>query len=245
MFDKKKIFITGAGRGFGFALAWNFASQGATVFLSARRLEDAQQACELIREKHPSADVIPCKCDLTDPADIRRTAESLKERTTAIDILINNGAMWFAEEDFKESSDDVIFDVVNSGVTGPVLVTKHMLPLLEMAPAADIVNIVSKAAEPGFLADGPHEAFYAMKHGHAGFADILRARLKDRPIRILSLYPPDFENTSPLSDEWGKVRDDEDKQLLNAKSLIDAINFALAQPRSCYISKMYFEGNSR
>jgi len=244
-FQGRTVFISGAGSGFGLSLAWSFAGRGATVLLSARSLDAAQRACDRIRERCPGAQLYPFACDLTRPDDIRAAVEAVSAQFGTLDILVNNGSMWLPEGDFHGTSDDAIAAVIASGVTGPVLLTKHLLPLLERAPAADIVNVVSKAAEQGFLAGGPHEAFYAMKHGHAGFADILRARLKDRIIRVLSLYPPDFENTDPFGPDWGRVRDDEERRLLNAKNLIDTIHFALAQPRSCYISKIHFDGNHR
>ncbi|MBI1890740.1 MAG: SDR family NAD(P)-dependent oxidoreductase [Burkholderiales bacterium] len=242
MFAHKKVVITGASRDFGVALAWNFAKQGATVFASARRLQDAQKTCDQIRSHDANADVRPLQCDLTDPADIRAAAALIQEQTDSIDLLVHNGSQWLQQDDFIETSDDKIVSVINSGTTGPILLTKHLLPLLQRSPGADIVNMISKAAESGFVGDGPHEAFYAMKHGHAGFADVLAHRLKKDGIRVLSLFPPDFHNTSPFDSDWGKA---DDKLLLNAKNLIDTINFALSQPRNCTISKIYFDGNRR
>jgi NAD(P)-dependent dehydrogenase (short-subunit alcohol dehydrogenase family) len=245
MFKHKKIVVTGASRGFGVALVWNFARQDAKVFVTARRLQDAQATCATIRAHYAEAQVEAIECDLARPATIRSAAAAIKERADSIDVLVNNGAMWLEQGDFATTPDDVIVDVINSGTTGPILMTKHLLPLLLASKAADIVNMISKCAESGCVAPGPHEAFYAMKHGHAGFAEILAHRLKGTGIRTTSLYPPDFENTSPFDPEWSKVDDNAGKRLLNAKNLIDTINFSLSQPRNCHPGKIYFEGNRR
>lgn len=244
-YTNRSVFVTGAAKGFGFTLAWHFARHGATVFISSRSLADAQAACERLLAAHPNARLFPLACDLSSPEDIRRAAQFVREHGNALDILIHNGSMWLPQADFATTSDEAIAECIQSGVTGPVMLTKHLLALLEASPAADIVNIVSKCAESGFHGNGAHEAFYAMKHGHAGFADILRARLLDSTVRVLSVYPPDFENTSPLTAEWGAIRADEDQRLLNANSLLETIDFAISQPRSCYISKIYFEGKRR
>lgn len=245
MFKNKSVVITGASRGFGAALAWNFAYQGAKVFALARRLQDAHATCDRIRTRYPDADVLPLQCDLTHPREIRAAVDTIRRGVASIDILVNNGSLWLDPVDFADTPDEAIVEAVNSGATGPILLTKHLLPLLQASPAADIVNMISKVAESGCVADGPHEAFYAMKHGHAGFADILAHRLKKMGIRVVSLFPPDFQNTSPFDSDWGRIDEDEDKKLLNAKALIDTINFALSQPRSCTISKIYFDGNRR
>lgn len=243
MFEGKKVVVTGASRDFGVTLAWNFAKHGATVFVACRKLEDAQATCALVREHVRDANVHAVQCDLTRQEAIQAFAAELRAKTDSIDILVNNGAMWLQADDFLEASDDDIVSTVNSGTVGPLLMTKHLLPLLQASGRGDIVNMISKCGEIGYEGSRAHEAFYAMKHGHAGFAEVFSKRIRHSGVRMISLFPPKFDNTSPFEPAWDEVPNTNHMHRLNARSLIDTINFALCQPRSTYISRICFEEN--
>lgn len=243
MFKGKKVVVTGASRDFGVTLAWNFARQGATVFVSCRKRADAEATCALVREHVRDADVHPMQCDLTRPEEIQSFAADLRSRTESLDILVNNGAMWLDAGDFAAASDEDIVATVQSGTLGPILMTKHLLPLLQASQRGDVVNMISKCGETGYEGSRAHEAFYAMKHGHAGFAELFSKRFRHSGVRMVSLFPPKFDNTSPFDPAWNEVPDASHMRRLNARSLIDTINFALSQPRSTYISKICFEEN--
>ncbi|HET9643171.1 MAG TPA: SDR family oxidoreductase [Burkholderiaceae bacterium] len=243
MFEGKKVVVTGASRDFGVTLSWNFARHGATVYVVCRNLADAQATCALVERHVPHARLRPMQCDLTRPHEIRTMAAAVRTDTQAIDILINNGAMWLQADDFLAASDDDIAATINSGAVGPVLMTKHLLPLLRASGRGDIVNMVSKCGESGYESSPAHEAFYAMKHAHAGFAEILGKRLRHSGIRCITLFPPKFDNTSPFDPAWEAVPRGDHMQRLNARSLVETINFALTQPRSAYISEIRFEDN--
>jgi len=243
MFEGKKVVVTGASRDFGVTLSWNFARQGATVYVVCRKLADAQATCSLVERHVARARFRPLQCDLTRPQDIRSLAADLRSETASIDVLVNNGAMWLQEDDFLAASDEHIVATINSGAVGPVLMTKHLLPLLRASGRGDIVNMVSKCGETGYDGSPAHEAFYAMKHAHAGFAEILGKRLRHTGVRCISLFPPKFDNTSPFDPAWGEVPGSDHMQRLNARSVVETINFALSQPRSAYISEIRFEDN--
>ena len=118
--------------------------------------------------------------------------------------------------------------------------TKHLLALLRASRRPDVVNMISVCGEHGFDGSSAHDAFYAAKSAHAGFAEILSKRLRPEGIRVISLYPPDFRNGDPLAPEWDAApRGAHD--LLTAQSLLDCIAFALAQPRDCFIKSFHFE----
>ena len=233
-----RVAITGAGRDFGRSVALHFADRGAEVFLGARSLDAAQRTVDEIAARGGSARAFGC--DLTDPASVVAFAAAVGRQTGHIDVLVNNGARWLEGEDLLSASDDEIADTLDSGATGTVLVTKHLLGLLRASERPDIVNMISVCGDRGFSGSSAHDAFYAAKSAQAGFAQILSKRLRPEGIRVISLYPPDFRNTDPLTPEWDSTpRGAGD--LLTAQSLLDCIAFAVAQPRDCFITSFHFE----
>lgn len=239
----RRVVITGAGRDFGRALAHHFAGLGAELFLAARTLEAAERTrAELLDRGHEKAHAFAC--DLTDPAAIRAFAASVADRTDRVDVLVNNGARWLAGPDLLSASDEEVADTLASGGTGTVLVTKNLLPLLLASDRPDVVTMVSLCGVPGAQHPTAHEAYYAAKHAQRGFTEALSRRLRPQGVRVISLFPPDFDSSrDPLSADWGATpRGAHDP--LAAQSLIDCITFAVQQPRDCYISAFHFEAMS-
>lgn len=238
MFANKNVLITGAGRGFGRTCAIQLAKLGANVFLSARDLIAVEKVKQELSE-HASGRVSVFCCDITSAESIAQFKNEVSKVTDNIDILINNGAMWLEGEDLLAVTDEEIEATMTSGGVGSVLITKNFLPLLKKSGKADIINVVSICGEVGSSVSSAHAAFYASKHAHAGFAEIMSKRLRKDNVRVISLFPPDFNNLDPLSDEWDGVGDDQD--VLNSSSLWNCVEFALSQPRDCYIKKIEFE----
>lgn len=234
-----RVVITAAGRDFGRTLAICFADLGAEVFLSARTQEGAERVQAEIRARGHER-VHAYACDLTEPASIRSFADAVAERSDRVDVLVNNGSRWLEGADLLSASDEDVVDTIASGGAGTVLATKAFLPLLRASSKPDVVTIVSTAGTPGHFRSTAHDAFYAAKHAQAGFADVLSHRLRREGIRVISLYPPDFRNPDPLSEEWDQApRNASD--MLTAQSLVDCVLFAISQPRDCFIKAIHFE----
>ncbi|MFD7033836.1 SDR family oxidoreductase [Streptomyces sp. NPDC059917] len=235
----RTVVVTGAGRGFGRALALEAGRSGARVFLSARTLAGARRvADEVAADSGAEADAFAC--DLADPDSVRAFARAVAARTDRVDVLVNNGARYLHGPDLWDAEDDAITDTIASGATGTILTVKHFLPLLRASTGADVVNLVSSAAEPRDHRSRAHPAFHAAKAAQAGFADVLSHRLRPEGVRVISLYPPDFTDGDPLAADWDDApRTPQDP--LDARSVLDCVLFAIGQPRNCFIRSFHFE----
>ncbi len=79
-----------------------------------------------------------------------------------------------------------------------------------------------------------------VKSAQAGFTGIASKRLRSAGVRVISLYPPDFDNPDRLSPAWDAApRGPYDE--LTSKSLVECVVFAVGQPRDCFISAFHFE----
>lgn len=235
----RTMVVTGAGRGFGRALALKAGRLGARVFVSARSLAAARSVADEVATDS-GAETEAFACDLADPASVRAFADGVTAHADQVDVLINNGARYLEGPDLWDADDDAITDTIASGATGTLLIVKHFLPLLRGSVGADVVNLVSSAAEARNHRSQAHPAFYAAKAAQAGFADVLSRRLRPEGIRVISLYPPDFVDGDPLHATWDHASRTAGDPL-TAQSVLDCVLFAIGQPRDCFIRSFHFE----
>ena len=87
--DKSWVLITGASSGFGEEFARQYAEQGHSLVLVARRLDRLQTLAEELRQQF-RIDVAVEQVDLSDVAAIIQLHQRLRERAVEIDVLINN-----------------------------------------------------------------------------------------------------------------------------------------------------------
>src|SRR5690606_1440087 len=140
--DKVAI-ITGAGSGFGKAMAELFASEGAKVVVSDLNGAAATAVCKGIADAGGSA--ISAECDVTSATDLDAMTAATLKAFGRIDVLVNNagfpqrnGSMF----DVDEATFDKIFNV---NVKSLYLTTKTIVPHI-LETKGNIVNIASTAA---------------------------------------------------------------------------------------------------
>lgn len=200
----KHVFITGAGRGLGAAFAVVFADMGAEVTISGRNPENLYSLAESIRLRTGTKpNVAPL--DMADISQVTLFAKSWRDENRPLDILINNAATWLSGP--MDSHDAyAISQTITANVTGTLLLTRGMLPLLKKSTAADIINMVSISGMENVPLQGASIAYIASKHGQTGFTDALRQELRGTGVRITAIYPPNIEDISPLNAEaWNEA----------------------------------------
>jgi short-subunit dehydrogenase len=83
------VLITGASSGFGEEFARQYAQQGHSLVLVARRLDRLQTIAATLRQQY-QIDVVVEQVDLSDVEAVIQLMQRLRTRGIAIDILINN-----------------------------------------------------------------------------------------------------------------------------------------------------------
>lgn len=89
--DGQVALVTGAGRGFGRAIAERFAAEGAAVALLARSLAQLDEVAHAIRNAGGHA--IGVRCDVTDSASVEGAVRKTEELLGPIDLLVNNAGV--------------------------------------------------------------------------------------------------------------------------------------------------------
>jgi short-subunit dehydrogenase len=234
----KRIVITGAGRSLGAALAIILADEGARVILLGRTHEHLVSTARVIEQRTNQKPSI-IHADMADTVSVEKAAKEILEQTE-VDILINNAAFWLAGGIEEISSPD-IFQTVNSMLTGTILLTKLLLPLL-LKSDSDIVNVVSLSGLPNVPLYGASSAFLAAKHGQAGFTGGLRQELQGTSVRVIGVYPPLIDDISPLDEAWQEPRTKE-KSISN-RDVVESIIFALTRPRNCTLATIVLDADA-
>ncbi|KAF4992646.1 hypothetical protein FGRMN_7047 [Fusarium graminum] len=233
----KNIIITGAGRGLGRALAIVAAAKGATPILLGRSQEALSEVQDTIKN-HSGVSATKIVCDLTDPTSIAQAADQIVASQPDIDILVNNGAQ-FTEGAFEDQTDNQIMSVVNSAITGTMILTRSLLPLLKQRPHADIHNVVSMSGLQYARLTGASLPFRAAKAAQDGFTQGLVEELNGTSVRVTSVYPGLFEDVSPTDAGWEKRRGPEEG--ITNKEVVDAIIYALSAPPNVSLRSIVIE----
>jgi len=227
-FAGKRVIVTGAGRGLGAAFAVVLADQGAEVVMTGRNTENLTSAAESIRLRtgtRPETHVI----DMADIGAVTLFGKALRDEGKPVDILINNAARWLPGK-MDEHDAYAISQTITGIVTGTLLFTRGVIPLLEQSGAGDILNIISISGIANARLLGASVAYYAAKHGQVGINDGLRQELKGRPIRVSAIYPSYIKDISPLNeDEWSATP--AITSGATNRDIVEAALFAISRPR--------------
>jgi NAD(P)-dependent dehydrogenase (short-subunit alcohol dehydrogenase family) len=124
--DGQVALITGAGRGFGRAIAERLAAEGAAVALLARSLAQLDEVAQAIRSAGGHA--IGVRCDVTDSASIEGAARKVEELLGPIDLLVNNAGVPGPFGPIWQVSPDEWWRAQAIHIRAPMLFMHHLLP---------------------------------------------------------------------------------------------------------------------
>ena len=179
------VVVTGAARGLGFCLAEAYLNQGATVF----GLDRLDQTAELSRIYGDRFHAL--RCDITDEDQVRRAAEEVTRAAGAVDLLINDAAIYL-EKPFTETNEfdaEMARRTFDVNAVGPLLVTKHFLPLVLAGSGKKIVYISSEAGSISHNWRSREYAYCMSKAALNMQSVILQRRVKDDRVKVLAIQP--------------------------------------------------------
>ncbi len=177
-----RVWITGASRGIGAALAEDMAARGASLVLSART-EAALR---------PLADRLEAQCELVDLCDETSRQQATQRVLDAgkVDIMVHNAGMT-QRSLVKDTELSVHRRIMELNYFAPVALDQDVLPPMIEAGAGHVVYVSSVA---GCLSTPLRSAYAASKHALQGYAESVRAELYDDGVRV-TVVCPGFVNT--------------------------------------------------
>ena len=136
----KVALITGGGTGIGAAIAKRFAAEGAKVCISGRR----QEILDRVAVSLPKGSITTCSGDVAEFKDACRMVEKTLEFGGKLDVLVNNAGIDPAGS-IVDIDPELWRRVVETNLTGPMLMMKAALPYMIKAGGGSVINIASLA----------------------------------------------------------------------------------------------------
>ncbi len=198
----RTVFITGASRGIGLAIALRAAADGANVVVAAKTTEPHPRlpgtiftAAEAIERAGGQA--LAVAMDVRDEVQVKAAVKAAVERFGGLDVLVNNASAIY----LTGTLDTPIrrFDLMHQvNARGTFLTSQHCLPHLRRSANAHILNIAPPLnLNPRWFA--PHVAYTMAKYGMSlcvlGMAEEFRAQ----GVAVNALWPRTAIDTAAIT----------------------------------------------
>jgi 3-oxoacyl-[acyl-carrier protein] reductase len=178
--------ITGAGRGFGRAIALAFAREGARV--AANYLGSRAGAEEVAAEAgRLGTEAVALRGDVAREDDVKALVAATLERFGRLDVLVNNAGIMVRGPMLAVPAEECrrMFDV---NVTGTMLCTRHALPAMVERKGGRIINLSSQLAQRA-VGGGGFAAYAATKGAIESLTRALAAEVGVHGITVNAIAP--------------------------------------------------------
>ena len=138
----KTCLVTGASAGIGLATARGLSRLGGRVVMAVRNPDKGERARRSIVDA-TGREVEMTVVDVASRKSVRAFAAGLAARHRRLDVLVNNAGIW---SERRRVGPDGVELVWATNVLGYFHVTELLLPLLEAAGRARVVNVASQLA---------------------------------------------------------------------------------------------------
>ncbi|HXX31181.1 MAG TPA: NAD(P)-dependent oxidoreductase [Myxococcaceae bacterium] len=188
----KVLFITGASRGIGLAIALRAARDGARIAIAAKTAEPHPKLPGTI---HTAAEEIaraggeplPLAVDIRDEGQIARAVEATVQRWGGIDICVNNASAIGLTD--TESTPMKRFDLMHQvNARGTFATTQACLPHLKKAANAHVLNISPPLNMKARWFAG-HVAYTMAKYGMSMCVLGMAEEFRDAAVAVNALWP--------------------------------------------------------
>ena len=179
----KVALVTGGDSGIGRAVSVLFAREGAKVAIAYLEEDrDAKRTQELVEAEGSEALLIPG--DLGVKANATAAVDRTVERFGGLDVLVNNAAQQWMDEDFESLEEDRIRRMMDSNVMAYMFTTQAALKHLKEGAA--IVNTTSINA---FRGNDSLITYTVTRGASLAFTRAMASNLVDRGIRVNAVAP--------------------------------------------------------
>jgi NAD(P)-dependent dehydrogenase (short-subunit alcohol dehydrogenase family) len=177
------VFITGAGRGVGRAIALRFARDGYVTALAGR----TEKSLRVVEAEVTAlgTQAAPIACDVTDRAAVDRAVREADSVLGPIDVLVNNAGVSDSAP-FASMDDEMWEQMISVNLTGTYNCMRAVIPGMFERRQGRVINIASVAAKTGF----PYTAAYvAAKHGVLGLTRAVALEADPRGVTVNAICP--------------------------------------------------------
>jgi 3-oxoacyl-[acyl-carrier protein] reductase len=184
--SSRAVLVTGSSRGIGRAIAHAFAAQGDRVAVHASASRDA---AERVLAELPGQGHTVVTADVADAEAVGRAVDEAAEALGALDVLVNNAAIFSAHPPLETSYEDwqaAWSRTLAVNLLGPANATFRAVPHLIAAGGGAVVNVSSRGA---FRGEPNTPAYGAAKAGLNAFGQSMAIALAPHGISVGTVAP--------------------------------------------------------
>lgn len=183
----KIALVSGASQGLGFAIAQQFAQQGAHLILCARDqalLDLKKNELEILAPKNTH--ILALATDVSKPTEVERLLEATKKQFGHLDILVANAGIYGPKGPVESNSWEEWSQTIDINLKGVMLQCHFAIPLLQKSTRGKIIILSGGGATKPM----PYlSAYAASKAGVVRFAETLAEELKQVPMDVNAVAP--------------------------------------------------------
>jgi citronellol/citronellal dehydrogenase len=221
----KTLFITGASRGIGLAIALKAAADGANVAIAAKTTEPHPKLPGTIYTAASEVEAaggkaLPLAVDIRNDEQVAQAVARTVETFGGIDILVNNASA--ISPTVTPDTDMKRFDLMHQiNTRGTFLCSKLCLPHLARAPNGHILMISPPLnMEERWFA--PHVAYSIAKYGMSLCVLGLAGELRAQGTAVNALWPRTVIDTAALRIAMAKYDNNERRRVRKPQIMADA-----------------------
>ncbi len=176
------VFVTGAARNTGYAIAQRFAQDGYDLCISSRSIESVEAASSKLQKEFPAVRVLGIAMEQSDIGQIEAAFARIKETFGRLDVFIANAADLAVGLSIYNTTPVEWDRVMNANVRAAFFCCQQAYPL--MAPGGSIIFISSVHANASIV---ERIVYSTSKAALGGMMRSLALELANRGIRVNSI----------------------------------------------------------
>jgi 3-hydroxy acid dehydrogenase / malonic semialdehyde reductase len=234
----KIVCITGASAGIGEACAREFARQGASLLLSARRKERVDALARQLAATHQIR-THTFKLDVTLQKDVERAFDTLPKEWKNIDILVNNAGLSRGLDKLHEGKIQDWDEMVDTNIKGLLYVSRAVLPGMVRRQQGQVINLGSIAGHQVY----PGGNVYCASKAAVNLLGLgMKMDLLGTGVRVCSVEPglveSEFSEVRFRGDKERAAKVYADTRPLKPEDVADVVVFCANRPPHVDISSV-------
>jgi 3-oxoacyl-[acyl-carrier protein] reductase len=179
--------VTGAGRGLGKEIATALAAEGMSLMLLSRTGTEVRALAEDLADRF-GVKAFPAAIDVADRAAVDRVVLHAEQHLGTVDLLVNNAArIESSAAPFWDAEIDELWQVVETNLRGPMLLTRALLPPMVQRGHGRVVNIASRARAA--TRTGTYTGYAVSKKALSALTQSLAGPLAGTGVVVLDVLP--------------------------------------------------------
>jgi NAD(P)-dependent dehydrogenase (short-subunit alcohol dehydrogenase family) len=183
-FSGETALVTGAGKGFGRAIALKLAAEGAKTALIARTLSDVEAVAEAIRAAGGTA--LAIAADVTNEADVERSILESETEFGPITQFVNNAGVGWPYGPVGGMDVAKWWEAQHLHQLAPMLYLSRLLPKMSAARRGRVVVVSAKASHHTV---GGLSAYITGKTAQVRIVNVAALEVKDAGVSLFAIDP--------------------------------------------------------